>query len=71
MSGIFDYVEWDEKSQEICDRLRTKTQDLYIDIFDSFLPSRERSLAATNLEQVFMWIGKAIRQDQIERGSDK
>lgn len=63
----FDYVKYDEKAGS-----KSKIfYDLYkaIDgvIEKSLKNSRPKALAQTALEESFMWIGKAIRDDQVER----
>lgn len=40
--------------------IRGESKDLYDAILANIKPSRERSLAITNLEQVSMWANKAI-----------
>ena len=67
LAGTFDYVEWDEESQNNCDDIKKAVEHLEELILEYLNPSREASLAITNLEQVFMWVGKAIRRDQIGR----
>ena len=40
-------------------------------LIENLLPgSREASLAITKLEECYMWIGKAIRNSQVESGGD-
>ncbi len=62
----FDYVAYDEKAtkdqawfKEIVTRVEAGIGGL-----DS---PRAKALALTKLEEVYMWIGKAIRDDQITR----
>lgn len=70
MSGRFDYVRYDEKSSE--------TQQLFHEAFDGIAgmvenhlaTGRAQSLALTKLEEAYMWIGKAIRDEQIKRTGD-
>jgi hypothetical protein len=69
MSGKFDYVEWDENSQLICDDLKGRVEELDAMILTMLGHSRERFLAVTKLEECFMWLGKAIRSDQLKRMS--
>lgn len=67
MSNRFDYVKYDELA--ICDQQHFKIlfQGLE-DLVEKQLKSpRAKALVITNLEQAYMWIGKAIRDDQIER----
>lgn len=64
----FDYVEYDEDAIYI--------QGLFKDMFTSLekvvsgghLKSpRAKALVLTKLEEAYCWVGKAIRDDQIER----
>lgn len=63
----FDYVKYDENSQTKSNLLKSifVSVEKYIDLE---LPnSRAKSLAITALEECYMWVGKAIRDDQIAR----
>lgn len=77
MASRFDYVAYDEASQadqaeakELVSRLEAFIDSLGT---DDITPtprkacSRAKALALTKLEEVYMWVGKAIRDDQIER----
>lgn len=63
----FDYVKYDEEA--------TNNQGIFKeecivleDAIESYLISpRAKALAITKLEECYMWIGKAIRDDQIMR----
>lgn len=66
----FGYVKYDneamvdqEEAKDLCGKLEH--------LIDSMGKGRATSLAITKLEECFMWIGKAIRDDQIERGETK
>lgn len=62
----FDYVKYDEQS--ISKQKYFKYQCELLDEAIESLPSgRYKSLAVTDLEKVYMWIGKAIRDEQIAR----
>ena len=64
----FDYVEYDELAV-----WRQKTaKELFMNIssiVESYEISRPQSIALTKLEEAYMWIGKAIRDDQIARNN--
>jgi hypothetical protein len=65
--GRFDYVAYDEKAeiqQAGFKKLVTEIED-YIE--GSLVSPRAKALALTHLETTYMWIGKAIRDDQIKR----
>lgn len=62
----FDYVQYDEyavRGQNIAKLHCQKMEEAINNLPDS----RAKSLALTKLEEVYMWIGKAIRDDQIAR----
>ena len=65
--GRFDYVKYDEQAQKTQDMFKHSVIGLEKDIVGSLADSRAQSLALTKLEEVYMWIGKAIRDDQIKR----
>jgi hypothetical protein len=59
-------VKYDEKAQNLSDAL--KSQCLCIEaMINPIANSREKALALTALEETFMWIGKAIRSDLLNR----
>lgn len=63
----FDYVKYDEKAigkQEIA---KSKITDVESFIELNCQSPRAKALALTKLEEVYMWIGKAIRDDQLSR----
>ena len=69
MAQRFSYVKYDEES--------TRKQEEFKDAFeriealaDAHLPEgRAKSLFLTYLEIAYMWTGKAIRDEQIEKNS--
>ena len=65
----FDYVAYDELSKE----LQAKAKDMFTLLADAIQelgPNRPTSLALTALEEAYMWVGKAIRDNQIERNGE-
>lgn len=65
----FDYVQYDHQA--------TQVQKEFKDIFEALeeavctlKPGRAQSLVLTKLEEAYMWVGKAIRDEQIERNGD-
>lgn len=73
----FDYVQYDSGAQG--DQLSAK---ILVQRIEKFIESigyaqgklspqtaRSKALAITKLEECYMWIGKAIRDDQIARGA--
>lgn len=72
MSGRFNYVRYDEQSTKqqeqakaLCEQMESFIEGLKV----TSNGSRPISLALTALEETYMWIGKAIRDNQVERGS--
>lgn len=69
MEGRFDYVKYDETAVNAQAAAKDRMQA--IESFIESLPKgRAQALALTKLEEVYMWIGKAIRDDQVARGGD-
>lgn len=65
-SGRFDYVRYDDVSQDEQNVAKAMCTDLG-DFIDSLPNGRAKALALTKLEECYMWIGKAIRDNQIAR----
>ena len=65
----FDYVRYDTVSTTQQERAKELVTDVE-KLIDSLESGRAKSLAYTKLEECYMWIGKAIRDDQIDRGGD-
>lgn len=63
----FDYVKYDSEAihQQACFKARCET--IEAEINDFVKCPRSKALALTKLEEVYMWIGKGIRNDQVER----
>ena len=67
MVNRFDYVKYDDgatSDQEAAKNL-VITLEAFINL--ALVSPRAKALALTKLEEVYMWIGKAIRDDQITR----
>lgn len=65
----FDYVKCDEIAVE--DQAKAKRHAEVLEkLIDNLNSPRAKELALNKLEECYMWIGKAIRDDQIERGGD-
>ena len=62
----FDYVKYDETAMRQQDLFKGMVQGLEATI-DLLKSPRAKALALTKLEEVYMWVGKAIRDEQIER----
>lgn len=71
----FDYIKYDKAAvsdQETAKKLVTKLETFIDGIGNSsgeLRPecARAKALAITKLEECYMWIGKAIRDDQVAR----
>ena len=63
----FDYVKYDAVAETRQALVKDKVQGLER-VIDSLLNGRAKALAHTKLEECYMWIGKTIRDEQIERG---
>lgn len=66
----FDYVEYDDVSKG--DQNLAKALVSRLEVFISGLGSgRSQSMAMTKLEETYMWIGKAIRDEQLRREHER
>ena len=64
--GMFDYVKYDEQAQQEQDNAKVVCTELETQIA-KLGPGRAQALARTKLEECYMWIGKAIRDNQVMR----
>lgn len=73
MRGRFDYVKYDDVAAEKQRQLKQVFEDLEFRV-NALLGhagcSRARALSLTALEEAYMWVGKAIRDEQLARGGD-
>lgn len=67
MSKTFNYIKYDEISLEKQERCKELIEALEGQI-ERMGAGRYQSLAMTALETAYMWIGKAIRDEQVRRG---
>lgn len=70
MSGRFDYVRYDETAKSDQEYFKEKVENLETMVVEMLDCPRAKALALTKLEEFYMWVGKAIRDDQIKRGGD-
>lgn len=63
----FDYVGYDEQAQADQKQFKETCTLVELNIENRLKSPRSKALALTKLEEVYMWIGKAIRDDQIAR----
>lgn len=64
----FDYVKYDAKAELQQTEFKATVANLE-SLVELHLPkpSRAKALILTKIEEAYMWMGKAIRDDQIER----
>ena len=62
----FDYVKYDEVAQ-IGQAMFKQKFEVLSEMLDALPDGRNKSLCLTKLEECYMWLGKAIRDDQIAR----
>lgn len=62
----FDYVKYDERAMGQQNRFKKDFENLHLAV-DELLNGRAKSLVSTKLEEAYMWIGNAIRDEQIAR----
>ena len=63
----FDYVKYDEQAVQIQNNFKDDVTQIETHIKMQLKSPRAVALALTKLEECYMWIGKAIRDDQIAR----
>jgi hypothetical protein len=63
----FDYVRYDESAFALQADFKHSVETLERHIEHGLKSPRAKALALTKLEEVYMWIGKAIRDDQLGR----
>jgi hypothetical protein len=64
MSKTFEPIEFDEDSSRLWEIFRTVCVGLEEKLLAGLTDSRARASALTKLEEMYSWIGKAIRDDQ-------
>jgi hypothetical protein len=69
-SGRFDYVAYDDEAKALQAEAKELVSKVEAFIDQKLGGGRPQATALTNLEVVYMWIGKAVRDLQIKRGGD-
>jgi len=69
--GRFEYVKYDEEATRHSQDAVKRVDDVRAFIETNLKPGRASALAMTKLEECYMWIGKAIRDDQVARSASK
>lgn len=65
--GRFDYVKYDEKATEDQAQFKAMFEEAESAVLKNLKPGRASSLVLTKLEEAYMWVGKALRDEQIVR----
>jgi hypothetical protein len=65
----FDYVKYDEQSTTKQSNLKNLFEQVERLVEESIPEGRAKSLVLTHLEISYMWTGKAIRDEQVQRDS--
>lgn len=63
----FAYVKYDDAAIRLQEAAKELSEALEGLIEDEIESPRAKALALTKLEEVYMWVGKGIRDDQIKR----
>lgn len=63
----FDYVAYDAQATADQANMKVQVTNLEHEIEMTIKCPRSKALVLTKLEEVYMWIGKGIRNDQIAR----
>lgn len=69
MNNRFDYTVFNEETKRKQSELLVYFKAL-ADRVEELGPSRSVSLALTNLEECYMWVGKALRDTQLEQSRE-
>lgn len=69
--SIFDPIQYDFHSKQLQQDFRQSFQQIAAQVRMNLPDSRAASLALTKLEEAYMWIGKSIRDHQIEREKER
>lgn len=67
MDTRFDYVKYDDKAQNLQESVKSQFLCVEAMLNGGISEGRAKSLALTKLEEAYMWVGKAIRDEQIKR----
>lgn len=65
--GPFDYIKYDEQAASNQARFKAAFEELEALVTAQLPAGRAQSLVLTKLEEAYMWVGKAIRDDQVAR----
>lgn len=68
-SSRFSYVRYDEQSVKKQEALKAAFEAVEALTESNLQNGRPKALVMTALEEAYMWVGKAIRDEQIARNS--
>lgn len=63
----FDYVKYDERAVGEQAAFKAQFEHLEGMVSVNLISPRAKALVMTKLEEAYLWVGKAIRDDQIAR----
>lgn len=63
----FDYVKYDDAAVVTQAIFKSAFEELEKQVLACLGNPRSKALVMTKLEEAYMWVGKAIRDDQLER----
>ncbi len=63
----FDYITYDDQAAAFQLEMKTSFQLILKTLTESLCMSRERQLALTKLEETYVWVCKAVGEDQLQR----
>lgn len=64
----FDYVKYDDRSNLVQSAFKKQFENLTALAESALKPGRAQALVLTKLEEAYMWVGKSIRDTQVDRG---
>jgi hypothetical protein len=67
--GRFDYTKYDEQSTALQAEFKAACQDMETLIDTRLHDPRYKALALIKLEEFYMYVGKAVRNDQYARST--
>lgn len=67
----FDYVKYDDNATKLQSDFKDQFMVLESMVDKALMNGRAKSLVYTKLEECYMWVGKAIRDEQCEKRGDE
>lgn len=67
LKKTFSYIRYDEQSVNQQRAFKEKFEELEALVAKMLVAGRASALAQTKLEEAYMWVGKAIRDEQFNR----